>query len=99
MVTMAEVFVEVPAPPVVPHPYGLFSVAPPRDAAEAWQFGITFPNEACQLTLESTKDACLSGETVAPKVFGACCPDMIQSKPNTLWHGCKVTMRERATGD
>lgn len=88
MVLTADLHMPVAAPPVVEHPYGLFSIAPPTSPAdEAWELGITFPNVACGNLVRSTYDECINGgPEPGAKTFDDC-PLWATGKAFTLYSG------------
>lgn len=86
MVAMSTVFTQVEAPAVVPHPFGLFSVVSPTNpAGTAWQAGVKFRSVGC-VDVAFTEDACISGNTVPPKVALDCATggDYSQYRPFTV---------------
>jgi hypothetical protein len=89
MATLDQLYVRVEAPPVVPHPYGLFSVAAPVTPGEPnWQTGVTWESWAC-LDPNTTTDQCINGGAApAAKEFEAC-PDTRSYKPITVYIGIK----------
>lgn len=73
MVTWASVHTRVAAPPVVPHPFGLFSVVPPISPAESgWLSGTAWESWAC-IDPNVTTDTCVDGgDAPDPKTFDGC---------------------------
>ncbi|MET0578223.1 MAG: hypothetical protein ABW122_06165 [Ilumatobacteraceae bacterium] len=67
MATTAEVYAPVEAPPLVPRPFGLFSVAPPTDGGERWRVGVGMQSYNC-MEAGVWNDVCIDGGAVAPKV-------------------------------
>lgn len=68
MATTAEVYAPVEAPPVVPRPYGLFSVVSPADGGERWRVGVGMQTHNC-MEAGVWNDVCIDGATApqAPK--------------------------------
>jgi len=88
MVATSDVYTRVEAPPVAPHPYGLFAVAPPASPAEtSWQMGVSWESWAC-IDPNTTTDPCIDGTTPAAKEFEQC-PDTNYHKPITVFLGVK----------
>jgi hypothetical protein len=88
MVATSDVYTRVEAPAVAPHPYGLFSVAPPATPAEtSWQMGVSWESWAC-IDPNTTTDPCIDGSTPAAKEFEQC-PDTNYHKPITVFLGVK----------
>jgi hypothetical protein len=82
MVTSAAVYTRIEAPPLVPRPYGLFSVAPPIDGAERWRVGVGMQSTHC-MEAEAWQDACIAGGAGG-------------AKPPTDW-SCAVTVADPFT--
>lgn len=89
MATLDQLHVRVEAPTVVPHPYGLFSVAPPASPADtSWQAGVSWESWAC-IDVNTTTDPCINGGAApGAKEFEAC-PDVRTYKPITVYLGIK----------
>jgi hypothetical protein len=89
MATLDQLHVRVEAPVVVPHPYGLFSVAPPASPSDtSWQAGVSWESWAC-IDPNTTTDPCINGGAVpGAKEFEAC-PDYQSFKPITVYLGVK----------
>jgi hypothetical protein len=67
-----HIYTRVEAPPVAPHPFGLFSVAAPSTPADPhWQMGVEWRTTAC-LPIATTTDPCITGDAITPKVAAAC---------------------------
>lgn len=95
MVAMSAVYDRVAAPPVIPHPFGLFAVAPPISPSDtAWMAGVQWESWAC-LDPNTTTDNCLNGGTAAVKEFEVC-PDINSHKPITVYQGFKASGGQRA---
>jgi hypothetical protein len=87
-VLTSDIHTRVEAPPIAPHPFGLFSVAPPATPAETtWQLGVSWESWAC-IDPNTTTDACIDGSTPAAKEFEQC-PDTNYVKPLTVFLGVK----------
>lgn len=88
MVTMAEIHSRVAAPPVTPHPFGLFSVAAPIAPGDtAWAMGLSWESWAC-INPNFTGDLCIDGVSPDPKEFEAC-PDTQIMRPVTVYLGVR----------
>jgi hypothetical protein len=86
MVAMSAVHARVVAPPVTPHPFGLFSVAPPTTPAGTdWMAGVQWRSVACA-PIAVTYDPCVTGQAVTPKVAQVCSDieNWISLKPFTV---------------
>lgn len=79
---MQHIYARVEAPTTVPHPYGLFSVAPASTPADPhWQVGIEWQSTACG-AIATTTDPCITGDAITPKIAEACDLDnFIHVKP------------------
>lgn len=91
MSTVAEIFVEVAAPPVVPHPFGLFSVVPPTDPADRWQIGMRWRSLACTTPDLLADDLCITGVDPGPKDNHDCSTDDFEAKPFTVVYARTVS--------
>lgn len=92
-VQTSEVWVAVQPPPVVEHPFGLFSVAPPVAGTEAgWQVGVTWQSSAGCVEVGFTSDPCITGETVTPKQ-PTTCPPFNTAKPFIVYSYLTRSMR------
>src|SRR5262245_8339862 len=89
MATLSQLYTRVEAPKVVPHPYGLFSVAPPTAPGDHGLVGIQWESWAC-IDANTTTDACINGTTPGAKQFENC-PANIDFKPITVYLGIKRT--------
>jgi hypothetical protein len=88
MVTMNQVHARVEAPVVVPHPFGLFSIAPPASPTDtSWQAGAMWESWAC-VDAALTTDPCISGAAQNPKDFDFC-GWLGQYRPITVYLGIK----------
>jgi hypothetical protein len=89
MVANALVYERVEAPPVAPHPYGLFSVAPPASPAESgWQLGVTWQSMACYDPFPTYDDCINGGVAESGKVIDGCAGfSLAQFKPVTVYAG------------
>lgn len=88
MVASSAVYTRVEAPPVVPRPYGLFSVAAPQSPADPhWQVGVSWESWAC-LDPNTTTDACFQGTSPPAKEFEQC-PHTQVVAPLTVYLGVK----------
>jgi len=85
-VTTANVWVNVEPPPVVEHPFGLFSVAPPRqpEGGDEWQLGVQWRNSPGCTDVHHTLDPCISGTTVVAKQPESC-QELRAFKPFTVY--------------
>lgn len=67
-----HIYTRVEAPTTTPHPFGLFSVAPPATPADPhWQLGVEWRSVAC-VPIGTTTDPCITGDAVTPKIALAC---------------------------
>lgn len=90
MATLAEVYTRVEAPQVVPHPYGLFSIATPGDPGDHAMVGFMWESWACTVP-NTTNDECINGGAApGAKEFGGC-PTTITFKPITVYLGIQRT--------
>lgn len=90
MTTMDQVYTRVEAPQVVPHPFGLFSVATPADPGDHAMVGFRWESWACTMP-NTIVDPCINGGTAPPpKTFGGC-PSDINFKPITVYLGIQRT--------
>lgn len=84
MVATANVWVRIEAPVVVPHPFGLFSVASPQSPTDpSWMLGGQWTSTACG-DLAATFDACINGGTPGAKTVTARDP-WSHAKPFTVY--------------
>jgi hypothetical protein len=91
MVALSTLYTRIEAPVVTPHPFGLFSVAPPVNPSDTyWQTGVQWESWAC-IDPNTTTDQCINGGSVpAAKEFENC-PNTDEFKPITLYMGIKRT--------
>ena len=91
MVATSAVYARVEAPAVAPHPYGLFSVAPPSTPSGTdWQIGASWESWAC-ITPNTTRSSCIDGLAEAPPKEFDVCPNTQSIKPVTVYVGVKRT--------
>jgi hypothetical protein len=91
MVATSVVHARIEAPEVKPHPYGLFSVAPPASPSGTdWQIGVAWESWAC-LTPNVTRSSCIDGLADAPPKEMDVCPNTQTVKPFTVYSGVKLT--------
>jgi hypothetical protein len=94
MVAMSAVYDRVAAPPVTPHRFGLFAVAPPSSpAGTSYLAGIQWETWAC-LDPNTTTDPCINGGAVVVKEFEVC-PDTNSHKPITVYQGMQASGGQR----
>lgn len=90
MATLDQIYTRVEAPKVVPHPFGLFSVAPPIAPGEHAMVGFNWESWAC-IDPNTITDPCINGGAApGPKEFEQC-PNNISFKPVTVYLGIKRT--------
>ena len=98
MPTLDQLHTRIEAPTVVPHPFGLFSVAPPAAPGDHGLVGVQWESWAC-IDINTTTDACISGGTApGPKEFELC-PNTISFKPITVYLGIKRTGQSFDVGE
>jgi hypothetical protein len=91
MVATALVYARIEAPEVKPHPFGLFSVAPPATPSGTdWQVGVSWESWAC-MTPNVTRSSCIDGLADAPPKEMDVCPNTQDVKPFTVYMGVKLT--------
>lgn len=90
MPTLDQLHTRIEAPTVVPHPFGLFSVAPPTTPGDHGLVGVMWESWAC-IDPNTTTDPCISGgATPGAKEFESC-PNTISFKPITVYLGIHRT--------
>jgi hypothetical protein len=90
MATLDGVYTRVEAPAVVPHPYGLFSVATPASPGDHAMVGFQWESWAC-INPNTITDPCINGGAApGPKEFEKC-PNTNSYKPITVYLGIKRT--------
>lgn len=98
MATLDQLHVRVEAPAVTPHPFGLFSVAPPATPSEGnWQAGVTWESWTC-LDPNTTTDPCINGGAAPGAKEFENCPDTRTYKPITVYLGLKRNGQSREVG-
>lgn len=98
MVALSTLYTRVEAPPVTPHPYGLYSVAPSASQTDHGLAGIMWESWAC-VDPNTTTDPCINGGAApGPKSFEAC-PGQSQFKPITVYVGIKRTGQSYDVGE
>lgn len=85
MVATSTIYTQVEPPPVVPRPYGLFSVASPSSPSDpTWQVGVSWMSAACSVPA-TTVDACIDGSSPAALTPEVTCLPVQQAKPVTVY--------------
>jgi len=84
MVTTAEVYAPIEAPPTAPRPYGLFSVAPPTDGGERWRVGVGMQSYNC-MEAGTWNDVCIDGAADEPKELTDWLCDVTVFDPFTVY--------------
>lgn len=98
MVALSTLYTRIEAPTVTPHPFGLFSVAPPAGPGDTgWQTGVSWDSWAC-IDPNTTTDNCINGGTAAVKEFELC-PNHVTYKPITVYIGIKRTGQSYDVGE
>lgn len=90
MATLDQVYTRVEAPQVVPHPFGLFSIATPGDPGDHAMVGFRWESWACTVPNTITDPCINGGADPGPKEFGLC-PSNISFKPITVYLGIQRT--------
>ena len=86
MTNTADVYISISAPPVVPRPHGLFSVAPPAPGGDHWEMGVRWINSpGCALGAQFTIDECINGTPPDPFELDASYCDSIRLKPFSVY--------------
>lgn len=88
MATLDQLHTRVEAPPVVPHPFGLFSVVAPGTPGDHGVVGIMWESWAC-LDPNTTTDPCINGGAVPGAKEFEDCPNTSTFKPITVYLGIK----------
>ena len=98
MATLDTLYERIAAPPVTPHPYGLYSVAPPTAPGDHGVVGVQWDSWAC-IDPNTTTDPCINGGAApGAKEFEAC-PNNINFKPITVYLGIKRTGQSYDVGE
>lgn len=90
MATLSQLYTRVEAPLVAPHPYGLYSVAPPAAPGDHGVVGIMWESWAC-VDPNTTTDACINGGAVPDAKEFEECSNSSEFKPITVYLGIKRT--------
>jgi len=99
MATLDQLHTRVEAPLVQPHPFGLFSVAPPSTPGDGhWQAGVAWDSLAC-IDPNTTTDPCVNGGAAPGAKEFENCPNYQAYKPITVYFGIKRTGQSYEVGE
>jgi hypothetical protein len=99
MATLDQLHTRVEAPLVQPHPFGLFSVAPPSTPGDGhWQAGVAWDSLAC-IDPNTTTDPCINGGAAPGAKEFENCPNYQAYKPITVYFGIKRTGQSYDVGE
>jgi hypothetical protein len=99
MATLDQLHTRVEAPLVQPHPFGLFSVAPPSTPGDGhWQAGVAWDSLAC-IDPNTTTDPCINGGAAPGAKEFEQCPNYQAYKPITVYFGIKRTGQSYDVGE